>query len=446
MDHGDRTDLFISYAWEDAPIAQWVARKLISCGYHVWMDRLKLYGGCVWPDDIDEAIKKHAFRMIHVLSRKSISKTNPKNELQLGYMLSQKIPGFLIPLNTEGIPPIELPWQMPAIEFIDFREWDCGFAELLRALELGGCPRFDVDDGARRAIESYMPKNVILNTPETLYSNVYKFLEVPGSLKKFRTQMPLIRDEFERVTRGVWPAWFISNYECIAFTPPPNSVLQYSRYEEIESYKITDVKTIGEIKTYDICKRLLEKSVRFIAMSKKFSSIRGDLIFPNVEGGKKFFSFISHDGNNVRVQPHGYKTVRGVRINYSLGFSPKVLQFNGEWYVIISLRICMFDNQGKLVDVKKIPSYRKAITVSWYNWEWFVRHMAITSKLADGTKEWRLELASGTCVRISAIPETGTSVTSLDDKAISVLSKERNSDAVNDAQILDATADNGGQI
>ena len=222
--------------------------------------------------------------------------------------------------------------------------------------------------------------------------------------------------------------------------------MQYSRYEEIESYKITDVKTIGEIKTYDICKRLLEKSVRFIAMSKKFSSIRGDLIFPNVEGGKKFFSFISHDGNNVRVQPHGYKTVRGVRINYSLGFSPKVLQFNGEWYVIISLRICMFDNQGKLVDVKKIPSYRKAITVSWYNWEWFVRHMAITSKLADGTKEWRLELASGTCVRISAIPETGTSVTSLDDKAISVVSKERNSDAVNDAQILDATADNGGQI
>jgi len=32
---------FISYAVEQAPIAEWLARRLASLGYAVWMDRLK---------------------------------------------------------------------------------------------------------------------------------------------------------------------------------------------------------------------------------------------------------------------------------------------------------------------------------------------------------------------------------------------------------------------
>ena len=174
MEQPKREHLFISYAWEDAPIAQWVSRKLISCGYKVWRDNLALYGGCLWSDKIEDAIKNKAFRMIHILSRKSITKINPKNELQVGYLMSQTIPDFLIPLNTEGIPPIELPWQMPNIQFIDFQDWRKGCSGLLKALEIGKCPRFDVEQGVREAIESYMPVNAVKNEPETLYSNAFE--------------------------------------------------------------------------------------------------------------------------------------------------------------------------------------------------------------------------------------------------------------------------------
>lgn len=419
-----RTDLFISYAWENAPVAQWVARKLIACGYHVWMDRLKLYGGCSWPDDIDDAIKHKAIRMIHILSRTSISKTNPKNELQLGYMLSQKIPGFLIPLNIDGIPPIELPWQMPAIQFIDFREWDRGFSDLIKALEVGGCPRFDVDDGARRAIESYMPNDAVLEKPERIYSNVFRFTKIPSVIKKFRTQMPLLRDEFDALTKG-WPAWYVSNYESLAFSEPPAAVLKASRYELIEEYPIANCVEISGVRVYNICKRLLEKSIRALAFSAGFVESKGDLVFPTLAGGKKFFIFKSYDGVKLRIQPHGYKTVRGTRINYSLGFRPSVVRVDEAWHVVISLRISMTDNSGRLVDAAKIPSYRKAVVSSWWNWEWFLRHMAVSAALGNESGEWLLQLDKSQAVGVSALPESGMSLTSIDDERVSELSRER---------------------
>ena len=44
----ERDHIFISYAWEDAALAEWLARKLMALGYAVWIDRFKLLGGDVW--------------------------------------------------------------------------------------------------------------------------------------------------------------------------------------------------------------------------------------------------------------------------------------------------------------------------------------------------------------------------------------------------------------
>ena len=38
----DRDHLFISYAWEDSQLAEWLALKLTAEGFKVWCDRLKL--------------------------------------------------------------------------------------------------------------------------------------------------------------------------------------------------------------------------------------------------------------------------------------------------------------------------------------------------------------------------------------------------------------------
>jgi len=59
-----RDHLFISYAWEDANLAEWLSLKLISQGYKVWCDQIKLLGGESYPSDIDNAIKNNTFRVL----------------------------------------------------------------------------------------------------------------------------------------------------------------------------------------------------------------------------------------------------------------------------------------------------------------------------------------------------------------------------------------------
>src|SRR4051812_15772740 len=102
--------LFISYAVEDANLADWLARKLANEGYAVWMDRLKLLGGEPWPQDIDAAIKERTFRMIGLISEHSLKKPNPSKERTLALKISRTrgIPDFLIPLKVDSA---ELDWM-----------------------------------------------------------------------------------------------------------------------------------------------------------------------------------------------------------------------------------------------------------------------------------------------------------------------------------------------
>src|SRR5438093_12082818 len=44
-----RDHLFISYATEDWPLAEWLTRRLTAEGYRVWCDRFKLLGGESYP-------------------------------------------------------------------------------------------------------------------------------------------------------------------------------------------------------------------------------------------------------------------------------------------------------------------------------------------------------------------------------------------------------------
>lgn len=436
----NRTLLFISYAWEDTPAALWVARKLTAYGYKVWMDKLKLYGGRIWPEDIEVVIKEKSIRMIHLLSHHSLHKTNPRNERQMGFMLSKAIPGYLIPLNLEGIPPPELPWQMPEIQYIDFREWHHGFAELLKALQEGQCPVFDIEEGVRDAINSYLPITAVKDTPETLYSNVHPVLELPGAIRKYRSEIIILREELDKAASGIWPTWYLNRNECLAFNPPPESHNVLSQYVETDMYPLATSKSICGIDVHNLLKSLLDRTVRCIAYERGFvSDSHGNLVFPQVKGSR-YFNFRAYDGQSVKVSPHGYKTIRRERINYSLAFRPKIVNIDGTWSVLIALRLCLFDNRGNPIDKKRIPACRKPIARSWWNHEWFVRQMAMSAKLAGDGEDWLYRVSESEVIRIARVPVCGISQTSLDDEMVSKISRERNS-KINSNEMEHAASD-----
>ena len=422
----NRDLLFISYAWENAPTAQWLARKLTAFGYKVWMDKLSLWGGCGWPKDIDEAIKNRSCHMIHLLSQYSMDKPNPSAERQLGLTMSKQIKNYLIPLNLDGIPPDKLPWQLTEIQYIDFQDWNIGFSELIRALQKYNCPVFDIDEGVKRVMDSYLPLNAIRQQPEMLYSNVHEIQKYPTIIKRFKSNSPLLRDEFENFARDKWIAYYINRYECIAFTEPPSSAIMLSNYRLQESCPLTGLNEIAGIEIYNILKSLFFKSIYALAKLRGFTTdSTNNLVFPRLENNSTYYKFVAYDGSQVRIAPHGYKTVRGSRFYYSLSFKPRIAVIEKVWCVIVSLHLSLTDSKGNSVERKFIPALRKHIVRAWWNHEWFVRQMSISARLSDNGERWIYPITGVENFEVSRIPMIGTSNTSLDDDIISRLAKDR---------------------
>ena len=84
-----RDHLFLSYAGEDGALAKWLTLKLVSEGYRVWCDRVKLLGGESYPKDISTAIRERTFRFVPLLSHYSIAKENPLKERTLAHAAFQ---------------------------------------------------------------------------------------------------------------------------------------------------------------------------------------------------------------------------------------------------------------------------------------------------------------------------------------------------------------------
>jgi hypothetical protein len=213
----------------------------------------------------------------------------------------------------------------------------------------------------------------------------------------------------------------------LAFSPPPLEISSVCRYEEAESFERTSNVEIAGVRTYSVEKRLIEKCVRTIAAQKGFKEQRGCMLFPQVQGGKKFFKFVTHDGHPARLSPLGHKKVRGHRINYSLAFYPSAVQLDSKWHVVVSLRIVLYNNDGTLLDASQVPSCRKAIAGSWWNGEWFARHTAIAAALSNEASKWCLVQDDESILCVSGVPVSGISETSLDDAKISEIAKQRKS-------------------
>ena len=82
--------------------------------------------------------------MVALLSRESLRKPNPQGEWQKGFALGKKlgIEDFVIPLNTDGLRPDEITWNLQPINYISFTpSWAEGLTILLKKLESIDAPR-----------------------------------------------------------------------------------------------------------------------------------------------------------------------------------------------------------------------------------------------------------------------------------------------------------------
>ncbi len=394
-----RDHLFISYAEEDHTFARWLALRLTSEGYKVWIDQFELLGGESWPRDIDVAIKTRTFRMLGLLSKHSIAKPNPLKERTLALNIAKQ-PGrerFLVPINVDGLAAVDLDWLTSDITFVPFAtSWPNGLAQLFKLLEREQCPR-DVREG--RAIVSWLvsTSEIVSDTPELLTSNRCIFSRVPERITAFRVS-PALRREDRSLYDALrdWSVYSVSPKLVLAFHPPCEDLATWLRAEVVQSYHWPNNDVIEGIDTRNVVVGLLRGCIetRLRRAGFKWSEGAEAYVFPGMHGQRIRLTLPS--GATTTVQHSGERTFFRVgqpKVRYRYRLAVKlVIDHIGarEFGLIWRLRFQLTDTNDVPLPSSQHLSRRKHITRCWRNYHWLVRHLAAMQRCADDNELIRI--------------------------------------------------------
>lgn len=383
-----RDHLFLSYAWEEGALADWLYRKLTALGYSVWCDRFKMFGGEQWPKDIDVAIKTRTFRMLALLSRASLAKPNPRKERQIALALSRErgIEDFLIPLNVEGIKPTELGWELSDINFIPFQRWSDGLVQLLKKLDEIDTPRPRVEQGPALAAATFLPASVLREEAEPLVSNCLRVTAIPKVVYRYTFSRPLA--EFER--RALPARWAFEKVDAtkvLAFTDPPLDAIPECKITRVGGTSWTDVDKVDGINARHVVRSLVKKSlmVRCVDVGMLRSADGGIAYFPAglLPNEKLWYRDYTERKNWVAVAGERRFGTKRSRYQLATAFWIRADVFEG-LAVQLKIRLHITDPSGGLLDGKAVNARRKKIAKSWWNHEWLARHLALVAFLAGG--------------------------------------------------------------
>jgi len=420
-----RDHLFVSYAWEDLPLAEWLTFKLTAEGYKVWCDRVKLFGGESFPKEIDDAIKNRTHRLLAILSSHSLNKPNPLKERNLALSISseRKI-DFLVPLNL-GLKPSELPWMISDLTFVDFSaNWASGLSQLLKVLVKADTP-CPLSDGKLRVVNSVIPPELMLDCSERIFSNIYSVLRVPEIIQTFSSDRKLDDKEWETL-RQKWPSYRADPRTYLSFMSPPLDIGdQFGlkvrakaawRYKDnVEGIKSTNI--VSNLIRNSLIVRFIEKGLAF-NKERKWLHFSKDLLRGNrleFDGPKEKRTWISVAGDRTHFTPGKPKG----KFQYHLSPDISVRQDLGEAFTVcLNVRVHIGDSTGDTMPDLPSRSRRARVTHDWWNWEWLNRHLGISQFLGDEKKEIVIGELPNELLIISANPIIYTSPKGLNEEEI----------------------------
>jgi hypothetical protein len=130
------TDIFISYASEDAGDARRLYDDLKSAGFNPWLDRENLLPGQNWRDAITKAIRECNFFLCLISSRSLTKRGYVQKEMKMALDVLDEFPDgeiFFIPVRLDDCKPINL--KLTDIHHVDlFPSYEEGFKKILAAI------------------------------------------------------------------------------------------------------------------------------------------------------------------------------------------------------------------------------------------------------------------------------------------------------------------------
>lgn len=425
--------LFLSYAWENAALVDWLVRRLTAEGYRVWCDRFQMLGGESFPKVIDQAIKTRTFRLIALLSRHSLAKPNPLKERTLALAISRRRNiDFMIPLNVDGLTPDELEWDYSDLTYIPFQDWAVGLEMLLKKLRSIDAPRpLTVEQGRQFVTQTFLPQHVLLDQEETLYSNCFSFERIPERVSVIEWTGHRPQRLLDHSPWAAWPHYEAAEKRVIAFGAPPREIPR-KRYRIVAEKDWRTIDVIEGIPSRDIVSNLLKQAFRDTLLQRRLKRDpdTGLIYFPKGLFPKNKVKYQNRNGRKTWISVVGEKKFRGRLYRYHLAPDFQIRQdLDPDFVAQLKIRLFLTDLKGKpLAPVAAIPR-RKHATSSWFNQQWLNRVWAMASFLARNRSEIVLLDRSDPAI-LSATPISGKVSLSIAESELKGLRTEIEAHAV----------------
>lgn len=406
-----RDKIFISHANpEDNEFARWLTLRLISEGYPVWCDLVRLKGGEDFWRNIEEAIRERTTKFIYVLSRVSNVKLGPLQELAVAKAVATQ-PGmqdFVLPVHIDDLAYNEMNIEIKRLTAIPFDTgWAKGLQQLLEKLEQDSIPKdssytpfvaaswwrdqFSADKGVLVKSEDHLSNWFeIESLPEHTYFHLFRgmsLLEING-------------------VREIRPPHPISNFGSGAFTFAPrdefkDSIAQGLLIPDSHRFLTQDLLQGKHAKNFIDSRRARNAIVHLLAQGWRRMVERRRLGIHMLANDNWCFYFVKDQINKDRLnftgvdgQPAyrnimGYKTLKiadgGQRLRYwHFGLSAKAMVYPNLAFAVRAH--VLFSNDGTEIwqSADRLHRARMSQCRNWWNDDWRDRILATMNWLAAG--------------------------------------------------------------
>lgn len=425
-----RDKIFISHANpEDNEFARWLTLRLVTEGYPVWCDLVKLQGGEDFWKDIEHAIRERTIKFVYVLSRVSNVKEGPLQELAVAKAVASKhkLHDFIIPVHIDNLGYNEMNIEIKRLTAISFENgWAKGLEQLLKKIEEEAVPKnalYTPTAAASWWREEFSADKGILNEGEDYLSSWFAIHELPENIYFHLLMHP--QSSKSKEASDVEPAYPVSHFG--------SGVFSFAKREDFQDSLVTGLlipdshrfltkdllegkhsRTFANIRqARDAITRLLD-----VAWLKMIQN-RGLAIHP-LANDKWCFYFVKDQIDKDKLEftgvngkpAHrfimGYRTIGrpegGKLRHWHFGLSAKPFVYPVLAYGIRAQVLFSYNGKEIWESTDRLNRARMSQTKNWWNDDWRDRILATMNLLAFGNDEITVPLGSEAVIKVSKWP------------------------------------------
>lgn len=414
--------VFISHANpEENDFARWLGSQLAGAGYEVWSDVLKLIGGEVFWDDIEDAIRHHAAKVVLAVSKAANTKNGVLDEaaVAIGVERSQAIPRFVVPVRLDDIDFNDFRANITRKNAIDFSQsWAEGLALLLQVLERDGVPKGAVSANDVRAwCDARLdPSQRVRFEPERVLSNWLSIEALPSQISIY--SLGLEASKVAGIMAGTRLPWF-PYYRLIGtfgsevdlredLPPELNIKLEYQLPTDVFLRgKPPELPGMEARVARNHISSLIRQAWDWTLADRGLSPFKmanGHLVWFFTKGliEADRTEFIDYEGKRRRRIVVGRSETR--RVYWHLGYRARPVMGLSPRLVLRAAILFSEDGKTPLSSADRMHRLRRGFCRSWWNPHWRDLMLAYLSWLAEGNTTIDLNAGIEAPIRVSAFP------------------------------------------